>query len=188
MYLSRDVLKGLIETQQLVQNYEDIDKQVTANGVDMRLAAIIEVSDGGKLAIEKVNNRPPKFGKAIVLPGFEKRLEGYQVEELVVGTGTIKLHKLKTYLAVTCEEVNTPKNLMFTILPRSSLFRLTQSLLGTGFGEAGYRGCMTYMLLPFADSEIELGARFAQIAFSELKGEADYEQQKESTYQGGRIV
>jgi deoxycytidine triphosphate deaminase len=123
-----------------------------------------------------------------VLSGFEGRLEGYAVaEKHVLDSGAVKLDRLRPYLVITCEEVNAPSQLMFHIAPRSSLFRLTQSVLGCSFGEAGYRGFLTFMLLPFADSEIELGARFAQLSFSELKGEAQYAEQKESNYQGGRL-
>ena len=187
MHLSRDSLKKHIVEGKLITNYADLDGQLTANGVDVRLAAIIEVIDGGKLAISKQDNMSPKLGRAVVLPGFENRLDGYDIQEKIVGAGIIKLNRLKPYLVITCEEVNTPSNLMFHIAARTSLFRLTQSLLGSTFGEAGFKGYLTFMLLPFADSEIELGARFAQLCFTELKGEAHYEGQKESNYQGGKL-
>jgi deoxycytidine triphosphate deaminase len=188
MHLSRDALKRHIAGHGLVSGLHDLDGQLTANGVDVRLAAIVEVLDGGRLAVAKADNRPPKLGKAYVLKGFESRLEGYPVtEKAVLGQGPVKLDRLRPYLAVTCEEVNAPPHLMFHIAPRSSLFRLTQSMLGCAFGEAGYRGFLTFMLLPFADAEIELGSRFAQLSFSELKGEARYEEQAESSYQGGKL-
>jgi deoxycytidine triphosphate deaminase len=84
--------------------------------------------------------------------------------------------------------VNVPKNLCFKIEARSSLFRLTQALLETSFGEAGYRGRLTFMLLPILDTKIALGVRFAQLCFSKLSGESHYEEQQETSYQGGRIV
>jgi len=188
MHLSRGVLKGFIESKQLLTDYADLDKQLTANGVDVRLAAVVEVVDGGKLAVEKADNRHPKLGKAVVLQGFENRLDGYDVSEKVVASaGTVKLEKLKAYLIITCEKVDTPSNLTFHILSRSSLFRLTQSLLGYGLGEAGYKGFLTFLLLPILNSEIELGSRIAQLCFTELKGEGHYEQQKETNYQGGKL-
>jgi deoxycytidine triphosphate deaminase len=188
MHLSRDELKRQVVENGLLAGHSDLDGQLTANGVDVRLAAIVEVLDGGRLAVAKSGNRPPKLGKAYVLPGFEGRLAGYEVTGTnVLSAGAVKLDRLKPYLVITCEEVNAPPSLMFHITPRSSLFRLTQSLLGCSFGEAGYRGFLTFLLLPFADSEIELGARFAQLSFSELKGTAQYAEQKESSYQGGRL-
>ncbi len=187
MHLSRNVLKELILNKQLITDYEDVDKQLTANGFDVRLGAIVEVIDGGKLSISKSDIRPPKLGRAVVLPGFEKRLEGYDVQELIIRTGVVKLNPLKPYLVIPCESLNTPDNLMFHIQPRSSLFRITQSMLGHAFGEAGFKGFLTFMLFPVLDSEIELGARIAQLSFSELKGEASYADQKETNYQGGKL-
>ena len=188
MHLSGPVLRKLIEEQKVVTDYDNLDKQLTANGIDVRLAAVVEVLDGGKLAVEKKECRNPKLGRAVVLQGFENSLDGNEVTEKVVAAGgTIKLDKLKPYLVITCERVNTPTNLTFHILSRSSLFRLTQSLLGYGLGEAGYKGFLTFLLFPVIDSEIELGSRIAQLSFSELRGEGNYEQQKETNYQGGKL-
>ena len=187
MHLSKDVLKTHIQNG-LVTGYADLDGQLTANGFDVRVCAIVEIIDGGKLAVAKPNNKPPKLGKAYILKGYEDRLAGYDVtEKMIVDSLSIKLEKLRPYFAITCEKVNTPPNLMFHIVARTSLFRLTQSALISTVGEAGYQGFLTFMLLPFLDSEIELGARFAQFCFTELKGSAHYAQQKESNYQGGKI-
>lgn len=188
MNLSRDVLKKLILEKGLVTNYSDIDAQLTANGFDVRLAAVIEIVEGGKLAVSKSDNKSPKLGKAFILNGFENRLDGYDVKEKVLmNSGAVKLERLKPYFAITCEEVNTPSDMMLHAALRTSLFRLTQSILGCGFTEAGYKGYHAFMLLPFMDGEIELGARFAQFSFVELRGSASYEQQKESNYQGGKL-
>ncbi|VVB81342.1 Deoxycytidine triphosphate deaminase [uncultured archaeon] len=188
MHLSKDMLKKMILEKGLLTNYADIEAQLTPNGVDVRLAAIVEIVNGGRLAVAKTDNLAPKLGTAVVLKGFEERLKGYELKEMhVVDSGIVKLDRLKPYLVLTCEELNTPSSLMSHITPRSSLFRLTQSLLGCSFVEAGYKGFLTFMLLPFTDSQIELGSRFAQLSFTELTGEAHYEQQKESNYQGGKL-
>ena len=187
MHLSKDVLKKLI-LEGLLTNYADVDAQLTPNGFDVRLAAIVEIVNGGRLAVSKTDNIAPKLGSAVVLKGFEERLKGYELKEMnVVDSGIVKIEKLKPYLVLTCEELNTPAQLMSHITPRSSLFRLTQSLLGCSFVEAGYKGFLTFMLLPFTDSQIELGSRFAQLSFTELTGQGNYEQQKESNYQGGKL-
>ena len=188
MHLSKDVLKQLIINQKLVTNLSDLDGQLTPNGVDVRLAAIVEIVDGGRLAVSKGDNKPPQLGTAVVLKGFENRLAGYDIKDMKVVDGcVVKLERLRPYFVITCEEVNTPPNLMFHIAARTSLFRLTQSLLGCTFGEAGYKGFLTFMLLPFLEGEIELGSRFAQLSFTELRGESHYEHQKESNYQGGKL-
>jgi deoxycytidine triphosphate deaminase len=188
MHLSRDVVKKLIVEKNIIANYSDVEAQLTANGFDARLAAIVEISDGGRLAVSKSDHLPPKLGSAVVLKGFEDRLSGYEIKDVkVVDAGIVKLERLKPYFVITCEKVDTPSNLMLQIAPRTSLFRLTQSLLGCGLSEAGYQGFLTFMLVPLLDSQIELGARFAQLSFIRLDGEAHYEQQKESSYQGGKI-
>lgn len=172
----------------LITGFADLDQQLTANGFDVRVAGIVEIKDAGKLAVSKAQNKAPKLGRAIVLKGFEERLADYSVDQKdVVPAGSVKLERLRPYLVITCEKVKTPTSMMFHITPRSSLFRLTQSLLGVSFGEAGYEGFLTFMLLPFLDAEIELGARIAQLSFAELKGEGHYAQQKESNYQGGKL-
>lgn len=186
MHLSKEEVRKLILQHDLFTHYGDVDSQLTANGFDVRLAALVEVNNGGRLGIQKDRNRPPQLGKAFVWKGYEDRLDGYDIKELLV-TETLMLKPLQPYLAMTCEKVNTPVHMMFHITPRSSLFRLTQSLLGCSFGEAGYNGFLTFLLLPFLSSEIELGARFAQLSFSELKGTANYDEQKEMSYQGGKL-
>ncbi len=176
MHLSREVLKSLILKDSLLSNYADLDAQLTSNGVDVRLAAVVEILDGGRLAVNKPDNKPPKLGKAFVLKGFEDRLAGYDLQEMsVLDSGAVKLHSLRPYFVITCEQLNTPANLMAHIAARTSLFRLAQSGLFCTFGEAGYKGFLTFMLLPFCESEIELGARFAQLSFSELRGSAHYD-------------
>ena len=181
-------MKKMILEQNVITDYADIEAQLTANGFDARLAAIVEIVDGGRLAISKSDHIPPKLGSAVVLKGFEDRLSGYEIKDVQVAeNGVVKLERLKPYFVVTCEKVNQPNNLLIQVAPRTSLFRLTQSLLGCGLSEAGYQGFLTFILVPLLDSEIQLGARFAQLVFIKLEGESHYEQQKESSYQGGKL-
>lgn len=188
MHLSKDVLKQYILNNNILTGYSDLDKQLTANGIDVQLAAVIEILNGGKLAINKTDNKEPQLGTAHILKGYEDRLKGYAVKEIHVHEkATIVLKKHQPYFVLTCESVSIPTNLMIDITPRSSLFRLTQSLLGCSFCEAGYQGFLCFMLLPFLNSEVELGARIAQLSFSQLTGHGNYEEQKETNYQGGKI-
>ncbi len=188
--LSRDVLKKEIIDDKLVENYEDLDVQLTANGIDFRLAAIIEVKKAGELRIKKEDIIPPVLGTAYVMEGFESVLDSLKLDKIVVHPkGTpVKIKKLTPYLVISCEKVNTKTYLNFKIECRSSLFRITQSVLETSFGEAGYRGMLTFLLFSLLDTKIDLGVRFAQIVFSTLEGSAHYEDQKESSYQGGKVI
>lgn len=187
MHLSRTAVKELIETQKLVEGYDNIDKQLTANGFDVIVCALVEIKDGGKLAIEKADNVPPKLGKAFVLPGYEDRLDNYEVEEKIITEGFIKLNKHQPYFLVTAERFNFPDHIMGHNNHRSSLFRFTQSSLYFGFDEAGYKGFLAFMMVPFLDSEVELGSRVAAVSFVHLTGKASYESQSETNYQGGKL-
>lgn len=188
--LSRDVLEKEIKENGLVEGYERLENQLTANGIDFRLAGLVEVVKGGTLSTEKSRSVSPTLGNAWVLSGFEGVLSGLDIKKTeVLGAGApIKLKKLVPYLAISCETVNTPEKYNFKIEARSSVFRLAQGVLETAFGEAGYRGRLTFLLFTLLDSNIELGARFAQVAFSTLEGSAHYEKQKETSYQGGKIL
>lgn len=188
MHLSRDVLKQLILEKQIVTGYADLEEQLTANGIDVRLAAVVEIVEGGKLAVKRENNKQPKLGRAWALKGYEDRLKDYKLQNVsVMENGAVQLEPLKPYFVLTCEQVKTPEDHMFHIQARTSLFRFTQSILLTTVGEAGYKGFLTFVLVPFLKSEIELGTRFAQFIFTELKGKASYEQQKFVNQQGGKI-
>ena len=185
--LNRDVLKELILKDNIIEGFDDLDKQLTANGFDVRACAVVEILEGGKLAVEKKDNVPPKLGRAFVLPGYEDRLAGYDVQETMTTDSFVQLKKSQPYFLITCEKVNTPEHLMGTNIHRTSLFRFTQSMMAFGFTEAGYKGYLTFVLIPFLDSSLQLGSRVAQMSFSLLTGKSNYEQQKEASYQGGRL-
>ncbi|MBW3019294.1 hypothetical protein KY329_03870 [Candidatus Woesearchaeota archaeon] len=187
MHLSRSAVKELVEKDKLVEGYDNIDKQLTANGFDVRVCALVEIKDGGKLAIEKSNNVPPKLGKAYVLPGYEDRLDSYEIEEKIVTAGFVKLKKHQPYFLITAERFNFPEYLMGHNSHRSSIFRFTQSMICFGFDEAGYKGYLAFMLVPFLDSEVELGSRVASVSFVHLTGRANYEEQFECNQQGGKL-
>jgi len=187
MHLSKPVLKMLIESQSLVTGFDDLDAQLTANGIDVRVCAIIEITNAGKLAINKQNNVSPKIGKVFVLPGYESRLDGYESEEIITTTDFVDLQAGKPYLIVTCEKLKMPRNMMAHLANRSSVFRFTQSTMSFGFIEAGFEGYLTFLLNPSLNGSIQLGARVAQVAFSMLTGESHYGEQKETNYQGGKI-
>ncbi len=188
--LNRDVLRKEILENTLVENYDNLDVQLTANGVDFRIAAIIEVKEAGELRINKADCRMPVLGAAHVMEGFEDVVSGLELEGVVVEPkgAQVKIERLKPYLVVSCEKVNTKENLNFKIECRSSLFRITQSVLETAFGEAGYRGGLTFLMFSLLDTKVDLGVRFAQVVFSELSGNAHYEEQKESSYQNGKVL
>ena len=190
MRMSKKTLENMIKEKNLVSDYNNLDKQLTANGIDFRAAAIIEVLEAGTMRIKKEDCQKPKFGRVWVMNGFEHVVDGVSCDEkITVDEGTlVNLKKETPYLFVTCEKVDTPKDYNFTIQCRSTLFRMTQSVLATAFGEAGYRGVLTLMVVPVLDTGVDVGVRFCQIVFSKLDNESHYEEQGETNYQDGKVI
>ena len=190
MRLGKKNIEKMIKENDLVIDYENLDKQLTANGIDFRVAAIIEVVEAGTMHIKKDECKKPKFGNLWVMENFENVVDGVDCEkkEVVPEGFFVELKKETPYLFITCESVNTPKDYNFTIQCRSSLFRMTQSVLATAFGEAGYRGVLTLMVAPLMDTGVDIGVRFCQIVFSKLDTESHYEEQKETNYQDGKVI
>lgn len=189
--LSKETLINLIKEKDIISNYKDIDTQITANGFDFRLAALIEVKKAGQLRIDKKSAKKPELGIAYILEGFENHIKNIDTEQtIILKEGTlIYLDNKKTYLAITCEKVNTPENTNFEIEPRSSLFRYCQCDIVTGFGEAGYNGILTVLFKPsLPGAAIDIGVRFMQVSFNKLDANSHYENQKENNYQGGNIL
>jgi deoxycytidine triphosphate deaminase len=89
------------------------------------------------------------------------------------------------YVVKTVEEVNLPENIAALFQPRSTLFR-SGLVLRTGIANPGYHGQLFFGLHNAGNInvEIELGARFAQVLFHQVKGTAvnTYRGQ----WQGGR--
>lgn len=188
--LSKESLRKQILENKVVEDYEDLDKQLTANGIDFRLAAILEVKEAGELRINKEEGKLPAFGEVFVLKGYEDVVKGTKADKVTVleKGNLIEIKKQKPYLFITCEKLNTPTDIHTAIEARSSLFRLTSLVLETAFGEAGYKGRLTFMGFSLLDTKIDLGIRFAQILFNTLDGHAHYEGQEETNYQHGKII
>ncbi|KKR25057.1 MAG: Deoxycytidine deaminase, partial [Candidatus Daviesbacteria bacterium GW2011_GWB1_39_5] len=89
------------------------------------------------------------------------------------------------YLASTLEIINTPKDLMPLVFPRTSLFRAGLLLLNSKT-DPGYRGTLTMGLKNLSDHEVtlQMGARICNIVFFKIEGmSVDYRGQ----HQGGRV-
>ncbi len=188
--LGKKDIEHLINTMSLVRNFKSLEEQLTANGMDFRLAGLIEVIEAGEIGLSKRDNKPPVFGNAYIMEGYRDVLNNLDVKsKSILKEGEkVALNGLKPYLVVTAEEVNTPKDIMMKIEIRSSLFRYAQLLLETAFVEAGYKGRLTFMLLPILNTKIALGSRICQISFIRLSSEGNYEEQKEFSYQGGKVI
>ena len=148
-------------------------------GVDLRLGSVHRIVSGGA------------FIEADGSSGLGKR-KGVKTEEIAIfKKGKRKQEwvvvKPGEYYLVSCiESLNTPKDLMPLIFPRSSLFRAGLLLLNSKT-DPGYKGTLTMGLknLSEFDVTLQLGARICNIVFFKIEGNSvSYRGQ----HQGGRIT
>ncbi len=119
-----EVLKRVKETG-LVENLGDRElNNPEGVGVDLRLGEVYEIIEGGAF-IEADGNEGLGKRKGVKTRKIESK-------EIVIKPGDY-------YLVTTFETLNTPKDLMPIVYPRSSLFRAGLLLLNTKT-DPGYKG------------------------------------------------
>jgi len=91
------------------------------------------------------------------------------------------------YLVKTVEEVNLPDNIAAMFKPRSTTFR-SGLVLRTGIASPGYNGPLFFGIKNEGNIlvRVEMGARFAQIIFFEVKGKPVHSYRGQ--WQGGRAT
>lgn len=163
---------------------EDLGQRELKNpegvGVDLRLGAVYEIVSGGAF-IEA--DGPPAGGlgnrkgvKTKLIAKFKPRSK--KQTEIIIKPGDY-------FLVSTFEKINTPRDLMPLVFPRTSLFRAGLLLLNSKT-DPGYKGVLTMGLTNLSkfDIKLQLGARICNVVFFEIKGETvSYRGQ----HQGGRI-
>ncbi len=171
--LQRVKKKGLIENlgQRELKNPEGV-------GVDLRLGAVHKIISGGAFieADGEGGLGKRKGVKTELVAEFKPKAR--KQDEVVIKPGDY-------YLVSTFETINTPKDLMPLVFPRTSLFRAGLLLLNSKT-DPGYKGTLTMGLKNLSEHEVtlQLGARICNIVFFEIKGETvSYRGQ----HQGGRI-
>jgi len=158
-------IKNLIKSKKLLENLEE--KNIQPSGVDIRVKCIYRLKNGGFIGIKErktpnVKNVCNKIGEKFTL----------EPNEFV--------------LVEIMEKVNMPKDLMATILPRSSLFRCGVSIF-TAVVDPGFKGTLTFGMKNLSEFpfEIEIGSRIGQIVFKEVKDNVKLYNGK---YQGGKVT
>ena len=147
-------------------------------GIDFSLGAIYKITGGGAFIQadrqQALGNR--KGVKTKLLAEFKKRKR--KQEWVVIKPGDY-------YLVSTYETINTPKDLMPVIFPRTSLFRAGLLLLNSKT-DPGYKGTLTMGLKNLSEFEVKLqmGARICNIVFYKIEGQTTLYR---GQHQGGRI-
>jgi deoxycytidine triphosphate deaminase len=136
-------------------------KQVQPNGVDLRLAAVAEPVEPGRIGTDgkRVAARrdiDPTDGDYRLTPGG--------------------------YVAEYAETIRVPEGHVGFVLPRSSLMR-NGCMLNTAVWDAGYEGRGEGLLQVHHEIAIEPGARIGQFVLAEANHGSTYD----GSYQGERL-
>ncbi|OGE31418.1 hypothetical protein A3C59_02145 [Candidatus Daviesbacteria bacterium RIFCSPHIGHO2_02_FULL_36_13] len=182
--LGIDEILRRVKKEKLIEN---LGKRELENpegvGVDLRLGSVHRIVSGGAFI-----EADPSTGSGQVVLGKRKGVKTELVaefkprakkqKEIVINPGD--------YLLVSCfEKLNTPKDLMPVVFPRTSLFRAGLLLLNSKT-DPGYKGTLTMGLknLSEFDVKLQMGARICNIVFFKIEGKTvSYRGQ----HQGGRI-
>lgn len=173
-----EVLKR-VKKEKLIENLGKRElKNPEGVGVDLRLGAIYKIIEGGAFIESdgKGGLGKRKGVKIKLVAEFKKRAR--KQAEVIIKPGDY-------YLVSTVEVINTPKDLMPVVYPRTSLFRAGLLLLNSKT-DPGYKGTLTMGLKNLSEFEVklQLGARICNIVFVKIDGQATtYRGQ----HQGGRI-
>ena len=179
MIIGIDEVLQRVKKEKLIENLGARElKNPEGVGVDLRLGAVYKITEGGAFI---QGDRQQVLGsrkgvKTQILAEFKKRKRDQ--EWVVIKPGDY-------YLVSTLEIINTPKDLMPVLYPRTSLFRSGLLLLNSKT-DPGYKGTLTMGLknLSEFDVKLQIGARICNIVFFKIEGKTlSYRGQ----HQGGRI-
>lgn len=170
MILGPKLLLKLVKKIKLVEGLSE--RELTnpeGAGFDLRLGEVFKIF--GKAFLGETHRQTPD-------------IESVKVYNPKKST-SIKIKPGDFYLVKTIEKINLPLNLSAVIIPRTTTFR-SGLFIRTGPIQPGYSGELTFGLKNEGPItvEIEMGARFVHVVFSEIKGSGSaYRGQ----WQGGRV-
>lgn len=177
--LGIDKIHKRIKKHGLIKNLSKRElKNPEGVGVDLRLGAVYQIIEGGAFieADGKMGLGKRKGVKTKLLAEYGNRKK--KQENVMIKPGDY-------YLVSTVESLNTPKDLMPVVFPRTSLFRVGLLLLNSKT-DPGYKGQLTMGLTNLSRFEVklQLGARICNVVFYKIEGSAiGYRGQ----HQGGRV-
>ncbi len=183
MVLGPKKLLQLVKTKKLVEGLSE--RELTnpeGAGFDLRLGEVYSIS--GDAFLGETHRKTAeieliaKYNHLINASGRSKSLNKGK-EKITIKPGDF-------FLVKTIESVNMPNNLTASITPRSTTYR-SGLFLRTGNVPPGYCGGLIFGLKNEGPVtvEIEMGARFVHIQFSEVKGGGNMYR---GQWQGGRVT
>lgn len=144
----------LIQKKNLIQDYIDLETQLTPNGFDLTAQAIFKFEEAGSLDFSNKERVVPS-GREI-MPQKQNPQDKFGWWNLEKGTYKIK----------TNETVNLPNNLVALAFPRTSLLRMG-TFTHHGVWDAGFKGKSEFVLAVENPQGIKIkqNARVAQLIF-----------------------
>ncbi|HDZ77169.1 MAG TPA: deoxyuridine 5'-triphosphate nucleotidohydrolase [Candidatus Omnitrophica bacterium] len=152
--LNKEKIKTLVDKNNLIENYINLDKQLTPNGFDLTLADIFEFKTPGALDFSN---------KERVVPEGKKLMPEKKNQQDKFGWWNLKKG---TYRVRTNETVNMPNDLTALAFSRTSLMRMGAYTVH-GVWDAGFCGRSEFILTVQNPEGISLkqNARIAQLVF-----------------------
>ena len=171
MILGPKKLLQLVKTKKLVENLSERElNRPEGAGFDLRLGEVYKIS--GDAFLGETHRQTAEI----------KLIKKYDQNK----SSSLKIKPGDFYLVKTIESVNMPQNLTASITPRSTTYR-SGLFIRTGNVPSGYCGGLIFGLKNEGAVivEIEMGARFVHIQFSEVKGGGNL---YHGQWQGGRVT
>ncbi len=162
--LNKFQIQKLIDKEKLIEDYIDLDRQLTPNGFDLSVAKVFEFSSCGCLDFSNKERALPQTKELLPQKGNpEDKFGWWQLERGV-------------YKVRTNETVNLPKNLVALAFTRTSLLRMG-GFTQHGVWDAGFEGKGEFVLAidnPLG-IRIKQNARVAQLVFLSTDETEGYE-------------
>lgn len=169
MVLGPKKLLQLVKSKKLVEGLSDRElNNPEGAGFDLRLGEVYKIK--GSAFLGETHRKTAEI----------ELVKAYKKDK------SIKIKPGDFFLVKTIESVNMPENLTASITPRSTTYR-SGLYLRTGNVPPGYCGGLIFGLKNEGPItvEIEMGARFVHIQFSEVKGGGSMYR---GQWQGGRVT
>ena len=162
--LNKKEIEQLIKEKDLIENYINLDKQLTPNGFDLTVGKIFEFNSAGDIDFSN--------SERVVLEGKELAPEKRKEKDKY---GWWKLSR-GAYKVRTNEVVNLPNDLAALGFTRTSLLRMG-ALTQNGIWDAGFRGKGEFILVVSNSQGINIkqNARVVQLMFIGVERTEEYQ-------------
>jgi dUTP diphosphatase len=161
--LNKSEMKMAINEHKLIEDFVDIEKQLTPNGFDITIESIYRFESVGLLDFSNKQRQLPKVKKIETRKKNKEDKHGWWV--LPRGSYKVK----------TNEKVNLPNSLTALGFSRTSLLRMG-AFTQNGVWDAGFKGKGEFILVvenPFG-IEIKQNARVVQLVFFRVEETESY--------------